>query len=460
VLGLVVFDLKLYCSPVQPLRFYSTNGRAPVVDLRQALLQGQAPDRGLYLPQQFPKLAVSELVGKPYPQIAFEVLRRFTAGILDEATLRALCADAYNFEVPLEHVDDRVFVLRLDRGPTASFKDFAARLMARLIGHFLAESRQTLTILTATSGDTGSAVASAFHGVAGVRVLVLFPIAEVSDRQRKQMTTLRGNVRTIAVDGKFDDCQALVKRAFADPSLASLALSSANSINIGRLLPQVVYYFYAAAQLGEPLVISVPSGNFGNMMGAVIAREMGLRIRKLVVPVNGNDEFPRFLATGRYEKIEPSRNCLSNAMNVGHPSNLARLVALYGGQMDEKGILHRLPDMDRMRRDLFSVSVSDEQTRATIREAWQKHRLLLEPHGAVGWRGFLEYGAIEPLGENPAVVLETAHPAKFPEEIERLLGFSPEVPPSLAALDKLPEDFDRMPVDYEQFRKYLISRHA
>jgi threonine synthase len=291
-------------------------------------------------------------------------------------------------------------------------------------------------------------------------VLVLFPIVEVSARQRKQMTTLRDNIRTIAVDGKFDDCQALVKRAFADPTLAALPLSSANSINIGRLLPQSVYYFYAAAKLGEPLVIVVPSGNFGDMMGAVFAREMGLPVKRLVVPVNGNDEFPRFLATGRYEKVEPSRNCLSNAMNVGHPSNLARLVAVYGGQMDETGKIHRAPDMTRMRHELFSTAVSDDQTRSTIKSAWAEHKLLLEPHGAVGWRGFLDFCADEPLGDSPAVVLETAHPAKFPEEIERLLGFSPEVPASLAALDKLPEDFDRMPVDYSQFQKYLLSRYA
>ena len=442
------------------LQFYSTNRQSPPVHLREALLRGQAPDRGLYLPSEFPTLSVAELVGKSYPEVAFEVLRRFSAGTVDDVTLRALCADAYNFDVPLENVYGRVYVLRLDRGPTASFKDFAARMMARLLGRFVREDGRPLTILTATSGDTGSAVANAFHGVAGIRVVVLFPINEVSDRQRKQMTTLTGNIRTIAIAGKFDDCQALVKRAFADPALANLSLSSANSINIGRLLPQAVYYFYAAARVGEPVVFAVPSGNFGNMMGAVIAGRMGLRLRRLVVPVNGNDEFPRFLATGAYAKIEPSRNCLSNAMNVGHPSNLARLVAVYGGQMDETGKVHRAPDLDRMRRELFSTSVSDEQTCATIKQAWTNHRLLLEPHGAVGWRGFLDYCTAEPLGNASAVVLETAHPAKFPQEIERLLGFTPEVPPSLAALDKLPEDFDRLPVDYDQFREYLLRHYT
>lgn len=446
------------------LRFISTNGRAPAVGLREALLQGQAPDRGLYLPATIPPLSAAEIAAfaeLPYPEIAFRVLSRYTEGVVEPAALRGLCEDAYDYDVPLEPVHDRVQVLRLDRGPTASFKDFAARMMARLIGRFLAEDGTSLTILTATSGDTGSAVASAFHGVPGVRVVVLFPIDEVSKRQRRQMTTLGGNIRTVAVDGKFDHCQALVKRAFADPELAELDLSSANSINIGRLLPQSVYYFYAASRVarpGEPLVITVPSGNFGNMMGAVLAGRMGLPIHRLVVPVNGNDEFPRFLGTGTYEKIEPSRNCLSNAMNVGHPSNLARLVALYGGHLDETGELHRAPDLAALRRDLFSTSVSDAVTRATIREAWAAHRLLLEPHGAVGWRGFQDYVATEPLGDRPAVVLETAHPAKFPEAIDAELGFAPEVPGTLARLSELSEDYARLPADYAAFRDYLCAR--
>jgi threonine synthase len=446
---------------------HSTNGRSPAVDLRAALLQGQAPDKGLYLPDAFPRFTPAEIAAfgtMPYHEIAFRVLGQYTEDVLPAHVLEKLCQDAYDFEVPLERVRglDRVAVMRLDQGPTASFKDFAARMMARLIGRFVREAGRQLTILVATSGDTGSAVASAFHGVEGIRVIVLFPIAEVSDRQRKQMTTLRGNIRSLAVDGKFDDCQALVKRAFADPALQHIPLSSANSINIGRLLPQSVYYFYAASRLaqpGEPIVICVPSGNFGNMMGAVIAGRMGLPIKKLVVPVNGNDEFPRFLGTGGYAKIEPSRNCLSNAMNVGHPSNLARLVAVYGGQMDETGAILRAPHLEAMRRDLYSSSVSDEQTRATLKLAWEKHQLLLEPHGAVGWHGFGDYLATEPLAGAPAVVLETAHPAKFPAEIEKVLGFTPEVPPSLAALEALPEDFDRMTTDYAAFRDYLSAAH-
>ena len=221
------------------------------------------------------------------------------------------------------------------------------------------------------------------------------------------MTTLAQNVRTIAIDGKFDDCQAMVKRAFADPALNHIPMSSANSINIGRLLPQCVYYFYAASRLaapGEPMVFSVPSGNFGDMMGAVVAGQMGLPIRKLIVPVNSNDSFPRFLATGVYQKIEPSRNALSNAMNVGHPSNLARLVAVYGGRMDEAGKIHQAPDLTAMRRDIFSSPVSDERTRQAIRDAWREHRLLVEPHGAVAWRGFLDWLGTEKLDGGPAAI--------------------------------------------------------
>ena len=445
--------------------FHSTNRQSPAVNLRVALMTGQAPDRGLYFPDRFPTLAPGEIAafaGLPYHEIAFRVLAKYTKGILPDDVLAAICRDAYNFEIPLEKVYDRVHVMRLDQGPTASFKDFAARMMARLIGRFLHEDGQQLTILTATSGDTGAAVAHAFHNVPGIRVIVLFPIAEVSLSQRKLMTTLRDNVRTVAIDGKFDDCQAMVKQAFADPALQHLPLSSANSINIGRLLPQSVYYFYAASRLaqpGEPMVFSVPSGNFGDMMGAVVARQMGLPVRKLVASVNDNDAFPRFLATGHYEKVVPSRNSVSNAMNVGHPSNLARLVAVYGGRMDETGKIHHQPDLAAMRRDLFSSSVSDERTRVTIREVWTKYRLLLEPHGAVAWRGFQDWMETEPLAGLPAAILETANPAKFPEEIEKNMGWSRDAPPAMTAAIQMPEDFDRLGADYAAFREYLIQKH-
>src|SRR5450432_651699 len=379
------------------LLFRSTNGQSPAVSLREAMLAGQAPDRGLYFPEKFPKFAPEEIAAfarLPYYEIAFRVLSKFTDGIIPPDVLAAMCHAAYNFPVPLEIIHVRVFLMRLDQGPTASFKDFAAQMMAQMFGRFLRQDGKQETILPATSDDTGAAVAHAFHKIPGVRVIVLFPISEVSESQRKLMTTLKDNVRTVAIDGKFDDCQAIVKQAFADPALKNIPLSSANSINIGRLLPQSVYYFYAAsrvAQAGEPVVFSIPSGNFGDMMGAVVAREMGLPVKKIIASVNDNDAFPKFLATGSYQKISPSRNSLSNAMNVGHPSNLARLVAVYGGQMDETGKIKQLPDLAAMRRDIFSASISDQRTRETIREVWNKYGLLLEAHGAVAWRGFQDW---------------------------------------------------------------------
>jgi len=448
------------------LLFQSTNGQSPAVNLREALLQGQAPDRGLYFLSQFPQLSQAEIARfaqMPYHEVAFHVLAKYTSGIIPDDDLAEMCRSAYNFSIPLEKIYDRVFLMRLDQGPTASFKDFAAQMMSRMFGRFLREDGRQVTILTATSGDTGSAVAHAFHKIPGVRVIVLFPISEVSESQRKLMTTLRDNIRTVAIDGKFDDCQAMVKQAFADPTLKHLPLSSANSINIGRLLPQSVYYFYAASRLaqpGEPIVFSVPSGNFGDMMGAMVAKKMGLPVRKVIASVNENDAFPKFLASGDYRKISPSRNSVSNAMNVGHASNLARLVSLYGGQMDETGKINRQPDLAAMRRDVFSTSVTDERTVAGVRDFWNKFQLLLEPHGAVAWQGFQDWNAIEPLGYAPAVIVETANPAKFPVEVEKVVGWPPDVPENMLAALKLPEDYDHMAPGYAKFKDYLIQAHA
>ena len=447
------------------LLFRSTNGQSPAVNLREAFLAGQAPDRGLYLPDRFPRISleeIAEFAELPYREVAFRVLRKFTQDLIPDTALAAMCNKAYDFGVPLEVIQRGVYLMRLDQGPTASFKDFAAQMMAQMFGRFLQEDGAQVTILTATSGDTGSAVAHAFHRVPGVRVIVLFPETEISVSQRKLMTTLKDNIRTVAITGKFDDCQAMVKRAFADPALEHIHLSSANSINIGRLLPQSVYYFYAASRLarpGEPMVFSIPSGNFGDMMGCVVAREMGLPVRKIIASVNDNDAFPRYLATGNYEKVVPSRNSVSNAMNVGHPSNLARLVAVYGGHMDETGKVHRQPDLAAMRRDLFSTSITDDRTRTSLREFWNKYQILLEPHGVVAWQGFLDWCAKEEIGSSPAVIVETANPAKFPEEVEKVVGWAPDVPAAMTAGLQLPEDYDRMEADYEEFRRYLLERH-
>lgn len=444
--------------------YASTNRQTPDVNLAEALIQGQAPDKGLYLPIAIPCFAPGELESlrsKSYPEVAVAVLGKFTAGTFANGHLEEMCRRAYDFEVPLEQVDARRYVMRLDRGPTASFKDFAGRMMGQMFGALRRNASGRLVILTATSGDTGSAVAHAFYKIPKVEVMVLFPPAEVSDRQRKQMTTLGENITAVAVEGKFDDCQALVKQAFADSSLRGVELTSANSINIGRLLPQIVYYVYACSRLaadGKPIIFSIPSGNFGNMMGALLASRMGVPVEKIIVSTNANDEVPHFMATGRYQKIVPSRCCISNAMNVGHPSNFARVVALFGGWMDETGTLREMPDMQRLKNELWAVSISDDETRQAIRKAWQERKLLLEPHGAVGWLGLERY-----LDSYPstaiAVSVETAHPAKFPQEIEQLLGFSPEVPASLADVEKKEERYLAMPADYAAFHKLILDTY-
>jgi len=455
----------------QPILFYSTNLKSPSLPFDQALIRGQAPDKGLYMPGIIPHIdppTLGKMKAMEYYEIADIIISAFLKGVIAENDLKLMVKDAYDFAIPLEHVVDKKYVMRLDQGPTASFKDFAGRMMGRLMNHYLKESKGELLILTATSGDTGSAIANAFYGFENIKVVVLFPKAEVTPRQRKQMTTLGKNITIIGLDAKFDDCQALVKQAFADRQLDHLNLSSANSINIGRLIPQIVYYFYAYSRLTknpgeEKVVFSVPSGNFGDMMGGVLAMKMGLPVEKFIIATNENDEFPTFMKTGIYQKIEPSRNCISSAMNVGHPSNLARLVALYGGVMDEKGFINKMPDLEKMNEELFAVSVSDSETKATIKTAWEKYRLLLEPHGAVGWKGLEDFLASFPELNTPdqvCISLETAHPAKFPEQIIEILGFDPDLPPSLLGLEEKPEQFDELRNDYAAFRDYLLENFS
>jgi len=451
------------------LLFRSTNGRAPAVSFEQALLKGLAPDGGLYMPEQIPAFTAEEIQkfsDMEYHEIALAVGKKFLAGEIPDEDLERIVRDAYNYEIPLEHVLDNSFVMRLDQGPTASFKDFAARMMGRLMQYFLNRNGGKLLILTATSGDTGSAIANAFYGLDNVNVVVLFPEKEVTDRQRKQMTTLGKNVSIIALNGKFDDCQALVKQAFGDSELDYLNLSSANSINIGRLIPQTMYYFYSFAKLrsgdpGEKAVFSVPSGNFGDLCGGLIAKKMGLPVDRFVVATNENDEYPRFVESGFYEKLAPSRNCISSAMNVGHPSNIPRLVQMYGGTMDENGNIGTAPDMELIRKDMYAVSINDEETQAMISEAYKESGLVLEPHGSVGWAGLQSYLKDEKVSsEQLCISLETAHPAKFPEKIREILAFDPELPPSLQGLEDKEESFEHLPTEYDAFKEFLKSNYT
>jgi threonine synthase len=450
----------------KPIKYYSTNLKAPEVSFGEALLGGLAPDGGLYLPSTIPALTASELKsfsGKEYHEIAFEILNKFLGNEIEAGILSGICSEVYSFDVPIEKVYDRRYILRLDHGPTASFKDFAASMMSRLMQYYLSVNNRHLTILTATSGDTGSAVASAFSGLKNINVLILYPANEVTALQRKQMTTLGDNINVIAIDGKFDDCQRLVKKAFQDPVLSQIPLSSANSINIGRLLPQSVYYFYAfskLASINEQVIFSVPSGNFGNLMGGILAWRMGLPVRKFIIATNENNEVPEFLKDGIYKIIDPSINCISSAMNVGHPSNLARIVALYGGQMNESGIIIKMPDLEKMRGDFYAVSVSDEETRSTIKEVYRKYKILLEPHGAVAWKGVKDYSEFNYSQGKPLYIsLETAHPSKFEIELEAILGFNTPLPQSLIGLNQKQENYFSLENRYELIKDFILMHY-
>jgi threonine synthase len=449
--------------------YYSTNLKAPHVSFREALLKGLAPDGGLYLPLHLPKLNSGELdaISKvTYPHLVSEILSKITGSEISKDDLRNICKEIYTFNIPLEYVYEKNYLMRLDQGPTASFKDFAALLMGRLMQHFLCREDKHITILTATSGDTGSAVANAFHGLENISVLILFPSGEVTDMQRKQMTTFHDNIKVIEIDGKFDDCQRLVKTAFMDPLLSGINLSSANSINIGRLLPQSVYYFWAWAQLsgktGDEFIFSVPCGNFGNLAGGLIAKKMGLPVKRFIISTNDNDEVPMFFRTGEYNPISPSRSCISSAMNVGHPSNLARLISMYGGRMDEKGAILQVPDLGRMRWDFSAISISDNKTRKTIKSFYSQYGKLLEPHGAVAWTGLQEYIKNRPDPDHKeefCICLETAHPAKFRDEIKSILNIEPKLPDSLRKIESGTEEYISLENNYDLLKKFIIQNY-
>ncbi len=401
-------------------RFASTAARAPAVPLEQAVLAGLAPDGGLYMPAElaaFPRDTLASLRGSA-PAAVGAALARTLFGV---DGLEPAVADALSFEFPIVQLHERLFVLELFHGPTLSFKDVGARVLGRLIGRFASD--QPVTIVTATSGDTGGAVAHAFYGIAGTRVLILYPRGQVSDRQERQFASLGGNVCAIAVDGTFDDCQRLAKGALADPDfLGGDTMTSANSVNVGRLLPQVLYYVYAWLQLPEdaaPVVFSVPSGNFGNLTAGLMAKKQGVPIDRFVAATNVNDAFTSYLETGQ-GVAKPSLRTLSSAMDVGNPSNLARIHHLYAG------------DVARLKRDVITSAHTDDETRSAIRTVFERFGYVMDPHTAVGFLALEKAMASRP--KSVGVVLATAHPAKFSEIVEPILGRTIDVPARLAAL--------------------------
>ena len=406
--------------------YISTQGRTPPTTLPEALFQGLAPDGGLFMPTTIPTLSPGDLAvfgEMDWVDTGFSVLRRLFAGELTPGQTEGLVRDAFNFPLPLYHLSERIVVLDLSKGPTLAFKDVGARFMARLMAHFREEKGEPLTILTATSGDTGGAVADAFLGLPGVRVVVLFPDGKISLRQERQFSTLGQNVYTLAVQGDFDDCQRLAKEAFRDDDLRrTISLTSANSINIGRFLPQTVYFIYAWTKIqgggsNTPVLFSVPSGNFGNLAAGLLAKAMGLPDVDFLAATNANDGVPRFLTTGVFEP-RPSKQTLSTAMDVGNPSNLARILHLYGGAVEQ------------LKQDLAGISISDEETAATIRRVKETTGRVLDPHTAVGYAA-LEEGLQERPGAT-GILLATAAPSKFAEVVEPILGETLPIPPELA----------------------------
>ncbi len=419
-------------------QYISTRDSSPAVGFAEALLNGLAPDGGLYLPDRIPPLPSDWRDAASLPDLAFEVLHPWLADDFAPDRLRPLLADALDFPIPLVPLGDDLYVLELFHGPTLSFKDVGARTMARLTAEALHGER--LTILVATSGDTGSAVADGFAGQPGVRVVLLYPKGQVSPVQERQLIVERPGVQTLAVEGTFDDCQRLVKAAFGEPVPEGERRSSANSINVGRLLPQMLYYTWALAQSDlDEAVVCVPSGNLGNLTAGVMAARAGLPIRRFIAAHNANDFFPRYLDYGA-DDFPASVRTLSNAMDVGAPSNFERLQALLPGET--------------LRDRLWGTSVTDDETLASMRAVYEATGYLADPHTAVGLEGVRRYR--QATGDTtPAIVLSTAHPTKFPEAVERALGFAPETPPALAALTNRPTFVAPIAPTLEALRPYL-----
>lgn len=432
--------------------YYSTNGQAPDATLADAVVKGLASDKGLFMPEKIkplPQEFFDNIQDMTFQEIAFEVANAFFGEDIERETLRKIVYDTLSFDAPAVKVDDNIYSLELFHGPTLAFKDVGARFMARLLGYFIAQEGEgrEVNVLVATSGDTGSAVANGFLGVPGIKVYVLYPHAKVTEIQEKQFTTLGQNITAIEVEGTFDDCQALVKSAFMDKELnEAMKLTSANSINVARFLPQAFYYFYAYAQLkkagkADNVVCCVPSGNFGNITAGLFGKRMGLPIKRFIAANNRNDVFLEYLNTGKYNP-RPSVATIANAMDVGDPSNFARILALYENS-------HQA-----ITAEISGVSYNDEEIRQTVKEAYTRTGYLLDPHGACGYRALREKLSEGEVG----FFLETAHPAKFLNTVEDVIGEQVAIPERLQAFMRGTKESVMMKPNFADLKEFLLSR--
>jgi threonine synthase len=434
------------------MKFASVRGESPSVSFKDALFNGIAPDGGLYVPEYLPKLSatfLSRIENQSLHKIGRMVASLFIKEI-PSTNIQQIVEQAWNFQIPLIQLEENLFLLELFHGPTLAFKDVGARFMAHALSFFLREEQRDVTILVATSGDTGSAVAHGFFNVPHISVYILYPSGKISRLQEQQMTTLGGNIHAVEVDGTFDDCQQLVKETLADHEIVEAKnLTTANSINLGRLIPQVVYYVWAYAQWKQinpkssigPTVV-VPSGNFGNLTAAVYAKWMGLHVEKFIAATNANDVVPEYFRCGVYQP-RPSVQTYSNAMDVGDPSNLARLQKLYGN------------NIDRISKDIEAMSINDEETLSEIRSTYKRTQYILDPHTAVGVAAARK--TLSNRKHQKVIVAATAHPAKFPEVINKAIGVDVTLPPSLQEALNKPKQSTRIAADYAEWKGLLLK---
>ena len=439
------------------MKYYSTNKQSPLVDFKEATIRGQAPDKGLYFPEKIPQVKkeiIDGIENLSNEEIAFNVIRPYVAETIPEERLFQIVSEAINFPIPLVQINSTIYSLELFHGPTLAFKDVGARFMSRCLGYFLKGENRKVTVLVATSGDTGGAVANGFYNVEGVDVVILYPSGKVSPVQEKQLTTLGKNIHALEIEGSFDDCQQMVKQAFTDQELnQKLFLTSANSINVARWLPQQFYYFFGYKQWVDkdhPPVICVPSGNFGNICAGILANQSGLPVDHFIAACNANDVVTKYLETSIPVAIgikpQTTIPTLSNAMDVGNPSNFARILEIFH---------HQYPDL---KNKLSSYSISDDDTIATIKEVYEQNNYLLDPHGAVGYLSLKKYLKDNPLTKG--IFLATAHPVKFPDAMEKITGKRIEVPSSLTRIMSKEKKSIKAKNEYNELKDYLLRKEV